>query len=77
MKAYKQQITTPFYIQSNGKTRQKEIEVDEAKTQALLAKQANNALKYELDRANVEMKLAEHNRETARIDLRNVEGSNF
>lgn len=55
----------------------KEIDIDEAKTQALLAKQANNALKYELDRANVQMKLAEHNRDAARIDLRNVESHNF
>jgi len=66
-----------FIFNQMEKLDKKEIEVDEAKTQALLAKQANNALKYELDRANVEMKLAEHNRETARIDLRNVEGSNF
>jgi hypothetical protein len=55
----------------------KEIDIDEAKTQALLAKQANNALKYELDRVNVQMKLAEHNRDAARIDLRNAEGANF
>jgi len=66
-----------FIFNQMEKLDKKEIEVDEAKTQALLAKQANNALKYELDRANVEMKLAEHNRETARFDLRNAEGSNF
>jgi len=34
-------------------------------------------LKYELDRANVQMKLAEHNRDSARIDLRNAESTNF
>lgn len=33
------------------KLEEKEIDVDEAKAQANLAKQANNILKYELDRA--------------------------
>ena len=55
----------------------KEIDIDQAKAMALLAKQANNSLKYELDRANVQMKLAEHNLDRIRIDLRNAEGSNF
>jgi hypothetical protein len=55
----------------------KEIDIDQAKAMALLAKQANNSLKYELDRANVQMKLAEHNLDRIRIDLRNAESSNF
>lgn len=55
----------------------KEIDIDQAKSMALLAKQANNSLKYELDRANVQMKLAEHNLDRIRIDLRNAESSNF
>ena len=66
-----------FIFNQMEKLDKKEIDIDEAKTQALLAKQANNALKYELDRANVHMKLAEHNRDAARIDLRNVESHNF
>lgn len=66
-----------FIFNQMEKLDKKEIDVNEAKTQALLAKQANNALKYELDRANTQIKLAEHNRDTARIDLREVEGSNF
>ncbi len=66
-----------FIFDQMEKLDKKEIDINEAKTQALLAKQANNALKYELDRANVQMKLAEHNRDSARIDLRNAEGSNF
>jgi hypothetical protein len=66
-----------FIFNQMEKLDKKEIDIDEAKTQSLLAKQANNALKYELDRANVQMKLAEHNRDTARVDLRNAEGSNF
>jgi len=66
-----------FIFNQMEKLDEKKIDVNEAKTQALLAKQANNALKYELDRANTQIKLAEHNRDSARIDLRNVEGSNF
>jgi len=66
-----------FIFDQMEKLDKKEIDINEAKTQALLAKQANNALKYELDRANVQMKLAEHNRDSARIDLRNAESTNF
>ena len=66
-----------FIFSQMEKLDKKEIDVNEAKTQALLAKQANNALKYELDRANTQIKLAEHNRDSARIDLREAEGSNF
>lgn len=66
-----------FIFDQMEKLDKKEIDVNEAKTQALLAKQANNALKYELDRANTQIKLAEHNRDNSRIDLREAEGSNF
>lgn len=40
---------------------QKKITVDEAKGQAALAKQANNLLRYELDRVKTEMKVREYN----------------
>lgn len=40
---------------------QKKITVDEAKAQAGLAKQANNLLRYEVDRAKAEMKIHEYN----------------
>jgi hypothetical protein len=54
------------------------INVDEAKAQALLAKQANNSMKYELDRAKTLMELDQYKRTTgAKIDMRNVEGKNF
>ena len=66
-----------FIFNQMEKLDKKDIDVNQAKTQALLAKQANNALKYELDRANTQIKLAEHNRDAARIDLRNAEGVNF
>jgi hypothetical protein len=40
----------------------KKISVDEAKGQAALAKQANNLLRYELDRVKTEMKVVEFNK---------------
>lgn len=54
------------------------IDVDQAKAQALLAKQANNSYRYELDRVSTEIKLREFNLKTgANIELRNVDGKNF
>ena len=53
-------------------------DVNQAKAQAELAKQANNVLKYEIDRANTQMKLAQHNAiYKDGLDLREVEGKNF
>jgi hypothetical protein len=55
-----------------------EIDVSQAKAQADLAKQANNALKYEIDRANIEMKLTQHNAVYKDgLRLRNAESKNF
>jgi hypothetical protein len=55
-----------------------EIDVNNAKAQANLAKQANNMLKYELDRTRLLIDLDAHKRQTgANIELRNVEGKNF
>ena len=54
------------------------INVDNAKAQANLAKQANNSLKYEIERATTLMELDKYKRETgANIELRNAEGKNF
>jgi len=56
----------------------KEITVDEAKGMAELAKQVNNSMKYELDRANVKVKIRQHNFEYKdNIELRDVESKNF
>jgi hypothetical protein len=57
----------------SGKT-----DVQTARAQAELAKQANNALKYENDRAEVLMKLEVHNKEFGtNLQLRSVEGKLF
>lgn len=37
------------------------IDVSKAKAQADLAKQVNNSLKYELDRAKVKIEISQHN----------------
>lgn len=57
----------------------KEITVQEAQGQASLAKQANNILNYELDRAKVQMQLALHNSNLnlTKAELREVESKAF
>ena len=55
-----------------------EISVDQAKAQANLAKQANNSLKYELDRVATQMRVEAHNREfNSSLVLREAESKNF
>jgi len=55
-----------------------EIDVEQAKAQANLAKQVNNAMKYELDLANTQMKLSQHNKQSGeKIEIRNVESKKF
>jgi hypothetical protein len=56
-----------------------EINVDAAKAQASLAKQVNNSLRYEIDRANMLIKIEEHKKNTpdTKAGFRNVEGVNF
>ena len=56
----------------------KEIDVEQAKAQANLAKQANNSLKYELDLVKTKIALSEHNKNNNdKIEMRNVESKNF
>jgi hypothetical protein len=55
-----------------------EITVEQAKAQANLAKQSNNILKYELDRAKTQIEIRQFNLQTgANIELREVESKNF
>ena len=52
--------------------------VEQAKAQANLAKQANNSLKYEIERSRLLMDLENHRKETGNtIEFRNAEGKNF
>ena len=67
-----------FMFDQMDKLDKGEIDVQKAKAQADLAKQVNNMLKYELDRANTLIKLDSHNRTTGtNIELRNAEGKIF
>lgn len=66
-----------FIFDQMEKLDKNEIDMEQAKAQSLLAKQANNAMKYELDRATVLLKLSEYNRDGSKVELRNVEGINF
>ncbi|MXV39370.1 hypothetical protein GO491_11895 [Flavobacteriaceae bacterium Ap0902] len=55
-----------------------EVDNDNAKTQTGLIKQANNLLRYELDRAKVKIQLSEHNKMTNdNLELREIESKNF
>ena len=56
----------------------KEIEVSVAKEQANLAKQVNNGLRYELDRAKILIELRQHNNAYQdNIPLRDAESIAF
>ena len=67
-----------FIFDQMEKLSNKEIDTEVAKAQANLAKQANNALNYEIKRADLKMKLRQHNFEYKdNVELRNVEGKNF
>lgn len=51
-----------------------QIDVNTAKAQASLAKQANNILNYELERVKTQMALGNHNREfNTDLSIRSVE----
>jgi hypothetical protein len=52
-----------FLFDQMDKLDRAEIDVNTAKAQADLAKQVNNSLKYELDRAKVKMEITKHNKE--------------
>lgn len=67
-----------FIFDQMEKLDQGTITVDAAKAQANLAKQANNSLKFEIDRSRLLMDLDLHRRTTGEsIDYRNAEGKNF
>ena len=48
-----------FLFQTMEKLENRDIDVDTAKAQANLAKQANNSLRYELERATLQLKINE------------------
>lgn len=67
-----------FVFDQMEKLNSGEISADTAGTQAKLASQANNALMYEIKRAEVQMKLTSHNAiYKDGLKLREAEGKNF
>ena len=67
-----------FIFLQMEKLNNNEIDVQTASAQANLAKQANNALMYELKRADIQMKLTQHNAVYKDgLKLREAESKNF
>ena len=67
-----------FLFDQMDKLDKDEIDVQKAREQGNLAKQVNNAMKYELDRAKVQMELTAHNAVYKDgLDLREIESKNF
>ena len=78
MKPQNSKSLLSFVFDQMEKLDKNEIDTETAKAQANFAKQANNILRYELDRAKTEMKLKEHNAQYGTmLELRNVEIKNF
>tara|TARA_R110002050_G_C8769671_1_gene500315 strand:- start:54 stop:290 length:237 start_codon:yes stop_codon:yes gene_type:complete len=67
-----------FVFEQMEKLDKGEIDNAKAREQSNLIKQANNLLKYELDRSKVKIQLAEHNTiYKDNIELRDIESKNF
>jgi hypothetical protein len=67
-----------FIFEQMEKLDKDEITIEQAKAQSNLAKQANNILRYELDRANMEMKVRTFNLENgSNVEIRNIESKKF
>lgn len=67
-----------FVFDQMEKLDEGKIDVQQAREQSNLCKQANNLLKYELDRAKVKMELTKHNAiYKDGLVLREIEGKNF
>lgn len=78
MKPVNNKSLIAFLFDQMDKLDNKEIDVEQAKAQSNLAKQVNNAMKFELDLASTKMKLGEYNKTSEKqIELRNAESKNF
>jgi len=78
MKPVNSKSLLSFVFTQMEKLDNNEIENDQAREQGNLVKQANNLLRYELDRAKVKMKLTEHNAiYKDGLNLREIESKNF
>jgi len=78
MKPVNNKSLLAFLFDQMDKLDKKEIDVETAKAQSNLAKQVNNAMRYELDLVNTKIKLEDHNKAFgSNVELRNAESKNF
>ncbi len=78
MKPVNNKSMIAFLFDQMDKLDKKEIDNQTAREQANLAKQVNNSMKYELDRAKIKMQLADHNAlSETKVELRNIESINY
>lgn len=78
MKPVNNKSLIAFLFDQMDKLDKDEIDVQKAREQGNLAKQVNNAMKYELDRAKTKMELTKHNAiYKDGLDLREIESKNF
>lgn len=78
MKPVNNKSLVAFLFSQMEKLDKNEIDNQTAREQANLAKQVNNAMKYELDRSKLKMELANHNAVSLeKVTLREIESKNF
>jgi len=78
MKAVNSKSLLAFVFGQMEKLDNDEISTQQAREQSNLVKQANNLLKYELDRAKTKMQLTKHNAiYKDGLKLRDIESINF
>lgn len=78
MKPVNSKSLLAFTFSQMEKLDNNEIDTQHAREQSNLIKQANNLLKYELDRAKLKMELSQHNANFAeKVSLREIESKNF
>lgn len=78
MKPVNSKSLLSFVFDQMEKLDSDEINVQQAREQSNLVKQANNLLKYELNRAKLKMELTAHNAiYKDGCDLREIESKNF
>jgi len=78
MKPVNNKSLIAFLFDQMDKLDKNEINVETAREQGNLAKQVNNSMRYELDRAKVKMQLTQHNAiYKDGLDLREAESKNF
>lgn len=78
MKPVNNKSLIAFLFDQMEKLDEGKIDVQNAQAQANLAKQVNNALNYEIKRADIQMKLTQHNAVYKDgLKLREAESKNF